>query len=98
MTRTSRIIAHMLTASLLMAQAVPVRADSTRDFIIQQQKDECRRLGGRYEYPKCYLPETSPKTKPDDDAWCDWGCQIILGILGAAAARAAYCKANPAKC
>lgn len=98
MTRLTRSVAQAAILSVLAAPLSPVQADPTRDIIIEQQREECRRLGGRYEYPKCYLPERSPNEPTRPDQACDWGCQFLIAILAAAAARAAYCKANPSKC
>lgn len=100
MTRKSRIVAQSLIASLLATSALPAQADYTQQVIIEQQREECRRLGGRYEYPKCYLPERQSEPRPtrDSGSSCGLGCTLILGAAAIAAGRIAYCKANPDKC
>lgn len=98
MTRKSRFVAQTLIASLLATSALPARADYTQQVIIEQQRDECRRLGGRYEYPKCYLPERQSEPRRDSGSSCGLGCTLILGAAAIAAGRIAYCKANPGKC
>jgi hypothetical protein len=65
--------------------------------MIRQQREECQRLGGRYDYPRCYLPDDRTEPHSGDNS-CGVGCAIVIGVLGIAAARQAYCKANPGKC
>lgn len=95
----SRLTSACLAATLLVSGASPTFANYQREEMIRQQRAECDRLGGRYEYPKCYLPERDPtEHSRSNDSSCGVGCAVVLGVLGIAAARQAYCKANPGKC
>ena len=100
MTAPSSTIAKLLSIALVLTGTLPAYADYTQQVLIEQQRDECRRLGGRYEYPKCYLPQLQPEPRPSRDSGsnCGLGCTLILGAAAIAAGRLAYCKANPEKC
>ncbi len=98
MSHFSRLTSAFLATTLLVSGASPTFANYQKEEIIRQQREECQRLGGRYEYPKCYLPEQGPSEgSSSNDSNCGLGCAIVLGVLGIAA-RQAYCKANPGKC
>jgi hypothetical protein len=92
-----------LTSMLILSLAghsLPAAAldqNEINEAIREQQADECSRQGGIYRYPRCHFPE-APQDAPADAEACDIGCKLILGVLGLAAARIAYCKANPGKC
>lgn len=99
MSHFSRLMSALIAATMLVTGASPTLANYQREEMIRQQRAECDRLGGRYEYPKCYLPERAPsETSRPDESSCGLGCAVVLGVLGIAAARQAYCKANPGKC
>ncbi len=99
MSHFSRLTSVFLAATLLVGGVSPAFANYQREEMIRQQREECERLGGRYQYPKCYLPEdNSSSGSSASDSSCGLGCGIALGVLGIAVARQAYCKANPGKC
>ena len=96
MLKPSHLLRSLLCASLISASYLPARAD-VGEAIRQGQQIECERLGGRYSYPRCYLPEEpTPSKRPTGT--CDTWCQVAATIIGLAAARLAYCKAHPDKC
>jgi hypothetical protein len=97
MSRFSRLTSAFLAATLLISGASPTFANYQREEMIRQQREECERLGGRYDYPRCYLPDDRSEPQSTNNS-CGVGCAIVLGVLGIAAARQAYCKANPGKC
>lgn len=98
MKATSSTIARLLSIALVLSGTLPAHADYTQQVLIEQQRDECRRLGGRYEYPKCYMPESTRAQPSQSESTCGLGCGIFLGVAALAASRIAYCKANPGKC
>lgn len=99
MTRPSIIIASRLAlAALMIVPTLPASANETGWYLRKQQQEQCERDGGRYDYPKCHYPDRSKPQERRTDEACDFGCQLVLGLIGAAMARAAYCKANPDKC
>lgn len=94
----SRLTSALVAVTLLVSGASPTFANYQKEEMIRQQRAECDRLGGRYEYPKCYLSEPGPsEPSRSNDSSCGVGCAIVLGVIGIAA-RQAYCKANPGKC
>lgn len=94
------ILSFALIASIL-AQSLPARAMDPADVneqIRELQAARCHDMGGTYDYPRCYLPDQKQQGKAPSEPECDWGCQLIVGAIALAAARVAYCKANPEKC
>jgi hypothetical protein len=98
MSRLSAIsIALILSLTGHSLPAIALDQNEINEYIREQQAEECTRQGGIYRYPQCHLPE-APQPAPSDTDECDVSCKVILGLLGLAAARIAYCKANPDKC
>lgn len=97
MTNRSIILRSLLCASLLSATALPVRAD-VNEGIRQSMEDDCRRQGGRFSYPRCYLPDNRPNASEQEADSCDGWCTLGTSIAVIIAARIAYCRANPGKC
>ncbi len=92
----SRFVAALFATLALASHASTAASHDPNEYIREQQAAECHRLGGTYDYPKCYLPDRSKKSEPVGE--CDWSCQLVIGAIGLATARIAYCKANPEKC
>lgn len=100
MMRSSIITAasRLALAALMVFPALPASANDTNWYLRKQQQEQCERDGGRYDYPKCHYPDRlEPQERRDNEA-CDFGCQLVLALIGAAMARAAYCKAHPERC
>ncbi len=85
----------------VLAGSLPAQAldqNDVNEYIREQHAEECAKLGGSYSYPKCYLPEAKRDATPSESETCDWACQLVIGALGLATARVAFCKANPERC
>ncbi len=92
-------LSFVLIAAIL-AQSLPAQAMDAADIneqIRELQASRCRDMGGTYDYPRCYIPDRKEQ-RSTKQSECDWGCQLIVGAITLAAARIAYCKANPGKC
>lgn len=92
----SRFVAALLATLALASLTSPASSNDPNEYIREQHAAECQRRGGTYDYPKCYLPDRRNTSEPADA--CDWACQLVLGAIGLATARIAYCRANPSKC
>lgn len=94
----SRFVAALLATLALASLSSPASSNDPNEYIREQHAAECQRQGGTYDYPKCYLPDRSQQAPQSIEPTCDWACQLIVGALGLAAARVAFCKANPERC
>jgi hypothetical protein len=92
----SRFVAMLLATLVLASPLSPALSHDANESIREQQAAECQRLGGTYDYPKCYLPDRGKASEPAGE--CDWACQLVIGAIGLATARIAYCRANTEKC
>lgn len=54
-----RCIIFVALFACCLAKEVQAQHPLTNEFIREGQRRECDSLGGRYEYPKCYLPDQS---------------------------------------
>ncbi len=87
--------------AVLIINAVPAQAMDAADInerIREQQAARCHELGGTYDYPRCYIPDQKEQESRPNESECNLGCQLIMGTIALAAARIAYCTANPGKC
>lgn len=94
---------HLTVALIatMIANAIPAQAMSPADVneqIRELQASRCRDMGGTYDYPRCYIPDQKQQETRPSESDCNLGCQLIMGAIALAAARLAYCKANPGKC
>ncbi len=67
----SRLSVICVLAGLIIALPItgPANADErVNEAIRRQQRDQCERQGGRYDYPKCYLPPERSESDESDDA------------------------------
>lgn len=71
---------------------------TVNDQIVDQLRRECVAKGGRFENSTCHLPDKRTSSNSSRDSSCGLGCAVGVAIVGLAAARIAYCKANPEKC
>lgn len=94
MKRYPRLVSGALMVTLAILPTRLAHADSVQDQIIQQQRDECKSLGGRHEYPKCYLPKQDNSKSETGQSTCGFWCKAAIVAIGGAA----YCAANPGKC
>lgn len=92
----SRFVAALLATLALASLTSPASSNDPNEYIREQHAAECQRQGGTYDYPKCYLPDRRQASEPAGE--CDWACQLVLGAIGLATTRIAYCRANPSKC
>lgn len=91
----SRHVAALLATFALASLSSPASSNDPNEYIREQHAAECQRQGGTYDYPKCIIPDRRDSTPAGE---CDWSCQLVLGAIGLATARIAYCRANPGKC
>lgn len=103
MSLSPRLLFASLTAAMLAISTLAHTAradDAVNEAIREQQRIECERQGGRYDYSKCYLPDRSSQSSSSSSScgfWCKAATAVVVGgavIVG----RAAYCEANPGKC
>ena len=89
-------VATAFLSQLSIGATAPARADSrTNEEIRRQQKEECERQGGRYVFPKCFLPKERGSAGGSS---CGWMCKLVIGVVVGGAAAVTYCKTNPDKC
>ncbi len=89
-------LASTLFPHLFIGIAAPAHADSrANEEIRRQQKEECERQGGRYDFPKCFLPKERGSAGGSS---CGWMCKLAIGVVVGGAAAVTYCKTNPDKC
>jgi len=99
---SSFVCTALMTTTIVSSVPSPVIGpvwadDRVNEVIRRQQKEDCERQGGQYDYPKCYLPDRRSQSSSSSSS-CGWMCKLTIGVAALVVGSVAYCKANPGKC